>query len=230
MEMNNRMTVCKTCGQPVAKNAKFCPNCGAKRKKHRILGVVLVILGLSLIGSAISNIDSKPQKVTENTDITQQIEQDKEPQDTGGEQPQGTTEPEYEEEVFGLGDSVLLDGVTVTLTDVTVSDGGQFNKPTDGNEFVLLRFEIENNSNKEIAVSSLLTFVAYFDGYSTNFSLSGLLEKEGQQLDGKIAVGKKMDGSVAYEASKDWKECEIHITPDFWRGHEIVFTCNHDEI
>lgn len=30
---NNKMTTCKTCGKEMAKNAKVCPNCGAKNKK-----------------------------------------------------------------------------------------------------------------------------------------------------------------------------------------------------
>lgn len=45
---NKKMMNCKTCGTPMAKNAKKCPSCGAKNPKKRIkkLVVLLVILGI----------------------------------------------------------------------------------------------------------------------------------------------------------------------------------------
>ena len=113
------------------------------------------------------------------------------------------------------------------MVGVTESAGSQFNKPAEGNVFALAEFEIENNSNKEITVSSIMSFEAYSDGYSTSQSISALLEKgDKNQLDGTIASGKKMKGIIGYEISKDWAELEIHFTPDFWSDKAIVFIAN----
>ena len=129
---------------------------------------------------------------------------------------------------FGVGESAELKDIVVTLVSVEESSGSQFNQPTDGNVFVICEFEIENNSSSEIAVSSLLSFAAYCDDYSLNFSLTALLEKGNRnQLDGQIAAGKKMNGIIGYEVPIGWNELEIRFTPSFWSGNEIIFTALH---
>ena len=52
--INNRqipkgMKACKTCGKPIAKKAKVCPNCGAKQK-GKLPFIISVIIVLALIG------------------------------------------------------------------------------------------------------------------------------------------------------------------------------------
>ena len=72
------MKACKTCGKPIAKNAKVCPNCGAKQKGKLglIIGIVVILLiigaiasgggnGSSGTSSSVSKEDSKKEEVTE---------------------------------------------------------------------------------------------------------------------------------------------------------------------
>lgn len=113
--------------------------------------------------------------------------------------------------------------VQVTLTNVQETSGSQYNSPKDGNVFVLAEFEIVNNSDKDLAISSIMCFEAYQDGYATNMSLAALLENDGEQLDGSIASGKKMKGSIGYEIPSTCKELEIHVQPDVWSGKNMVF-------
>ena len=40
--MSDKMVKCKTCGAEIAKSAKTCPKCGAKQKKSKVLGIVLL--------------------------------------------------------------------------------------------------------------------------------------------------------------------------------------------
>lgn len=127
-----------------------------------------------------------------------------------------------------IGEAADLKNVVVTLTDVWESTGSQFNTPTSGNVFVLCEFEIENNTQSEINVSSLMSFSAYCDDYSLNYSLGAAMERGNKnQLDGQIAAGKKMNGVIGYEVPTDWKELEIHFTPDVWFGNDIVFVATH---
>lgn len=202
---------CKTCGAEIAKSAKVCPKCGAKQKKHIVLGVILVIFGILLISAAIGggSDDGEPKKVVDSTPVQSQDE------DNNSAEPEKTT--------FGVGEQVSLNDVVVTMNNVTESNGSQFNKPTDGNTFILCEFTIENNSEKDLAVSSLMCFEAYVDDYSTSMSLSASLESDKSQLDGTVAAGKKMNGTIGYEAPADWKEIEVRFTPDFWRGKDITF-------
>ena len=128
-----------------------------------------------------------------------------------------------ESQTFGVGETAELNGISVKFDSCTENSGSQFNTPDDGNVFLLCEFSIDNQSDKDIAVSSIASFSAYIDDYSTNLSISATTEADKTQLDGAIAAGKKMTGVVGYEVPKDWKEIEIRFTPDFWSGSEITF-------
>lgn len=212
--MKSKLTKCKACGAEIAKSAKLCPSCGAKQgKKARIWGTIVLVVGVCIVIGYLFGDPDNPQKVDGTT--------------PDGAQPTvqaGKTDAPPAETVFGVGDKVELNNITATMTAVTESPGSQFNKPSDGNVFVLCSFEVENNSDKEINISSLMSFTAYVDDYSTNLSLSAILESEDNQLDGTVAAGKKMKGTVGYEAPKDWKAIEIRFTPSFWSLKDIKFT------
>ena len=48
---NKNLTTCKTCGAEIAKNARFCPACGAKNKKKHI---ALILITVAVIVAIIS--------------------------------------------------------------------------------------------------------------------------------------------------------------------------------
>lgn len=216
---NGKLKNCKVCGAEVAKSAKVCPHCGAKLKKgHPVLIGILVFFAIfAIIGS--SGGDDEPKKVETSTP-----NQNIETTPTQTEQ-----EPEVENKsAFYIGETAELKGVNVTLARVTESAGSTYNKPTDGNVFVLCEFEIANNSNKEITVSSMMSFEAYCDDYTCTFSLGALMEKGNKnQLDGTVAAGKRFNGVVGYEVPTDWQELEIVFTPDFWSGKDITFVATN---
>ena len=139
-----------------------------------------------------------------------------------------TQQQEERQTTFGVGETAELNNVGVTLLGVTESDGSAYNKPTEGNTFVLCEFEIENNSTSDIGISSMLSFDCYCDDYAASISLTALAEKGSkQQLDGTIAGGKKMNGVIGYEVPKDWKELELRFTPSFWSRKDVVFVAKH---
>ena len=210
--MSKKLVKCKTCGADIAKDAKVCPSCGAKHKKgHPILGIILVLFGLCVIGAALGGGDSGPKIAGSNAGGASSISSSQQP----------STEPSSDS--FQVGDQVELNDIVVTLTNVSENSGSEFNKPSDGNVFAICSFEIENNSSKDIAVSSILSFEAYVDDYSTSLSLGAIISTDKTQLDGSVAAGKKMSGVIGYEIPKDWSELEINFTPDFWSGKEIKF-------
>ena len=109
------------------------------------------------------------------------------------------------------------------MTNYSENYGSEWNKPTDGNVFLLVEFEIANNSTSELAVSSIISFDGYVDGYSASTSFSALLENEQSQLDGTIAPGMKMRGWIGYEVSVGWRELEIHFTDNVWSNNKFKF-------
>lgn len=180
----------------------------AKRPSGCLTALIVFLCLIVFIGVALSSCgsSSKPEKVGESNFSSQQQQQ------------QSNSGPE----VFGVGDQVVLDGVTVTLLGVSENSGQNYVSPDEGKVFILCEFEIENNSSRDIASSTMLSFECYIDGYSTTLSLTAMMSSDDPQLDGTIAAGKKMKGVVGYEAPQDWREIEVRFSPSFW-GKEIIF-------
>lgn len=226
-EIEMALYTCKKCGKQVPIEYATCPFCGTprpepeeeeepkrkKKKKHPILRAIFVIFVIIIVVSAIGgDKDDEPTKVG----------------DIGSSQSTSKGEdvkPEKTEEktVFGVGEQVNLNDVVVTLVDATENEGKDFFTPEDGNVFVVFEFEIENNSSKDINISSIVSFEAYVDDYSINQSITATSGSSKGQLDGSVAAGKKMNGVIGYEVSKDWKTLEIKFTPDFWSQKDITF-------
>ena len=210
--MSEKMRECKACKQQIASSAKVCPHCGAKNKKmNPILLGAIVVVAIAVIAGAGGN--DEPVKV-----------------DGGVAQSKpSVTSTEASKNTFAVGETAELKCVQVALVGVTGSEGSSFNTPTDGNVFVLCEFEIANNSKQDVNVSSMMSFDAYCDDYSCSLSFGALLEKGNkEQLDGTVAAGKKFNGVVGYEVPADWQELEIHFTPDFLSGKDIVFVATHN--
>lgn len=217
---------CKHCGKEISETAKFCDGCGKpvaeeittpvaapiveeapkKKKRHPILGTIVLILGIFIIIGALGGGNDEPKKVEGNVPVAAA--------------PAETTVPA----VFTVGDTLEMDNVLVTLNDVSESNGSQFLKPTDGNVFVICEFTIENNTDSEMAVSSIMSFEGYFDDYAANLSLGAMTaDQSKQQLDGKVAPGKKISGVVGYEAPEDWAEMEVRFKPNAFTSDAFVF-------
>lgn len=127
------------------------------------------------------------------------------------------------------GETASVKDVAVTFIGVTETSGSQFLAPEDGNIFVLCEFEIVNNSNKELSISSMMSFDAYCDDSAISISLSALSAKGNKnQLDGTVAAGKKMSGVVGYEVPSDWKEIEIQFAPDIMSSSKITFVAGNN--
>lgn len=184
---------------------------------QKILIVIAVLVVLGIIGSALGD-DDEPKVVENGNATTQQAQNNTE-----------ATEEEPERTEFSVGETVELNDVQVTLSDAIESEGGEYTRPDDGNEFLLLEFDIVNNSDSDINISSVMNFEAYCDDYSINQDLLGLQAPEAEgmnQLDGSVAAGKKMNGIIAYQVPKDYKTFEINVTPDFWSANDIKFVIN----
>lgn len=206
-----KMIKCKSCGAEIAKTAKFCPNCGARQHvvALSICAVITVITIIGIIAIIVGSGDT-PEKVGEHNSSALS---------TSSASPSAPSE----QTVFGVGDIVEMNDIKVTFVSCTESNGTRYYSPADGNVYVFCEFIIENDSTADIAVSSLLSFSAYVDDYATTMSLTGTLAADNGQLDGTIAAGKKMSGTIGYEVQKDWEEIEVRFKPDFWGGKSFKF-------
>lgn len=167
---------------------------------------VIVVIVIAAIGGG----EDKPRKEEPTTAVVNQIQQ------TQGQTQQQVAEQPKEEtpEFFKIGETAVIKKVKATITKMEKSEGGEFNRPADGHEFVLLHMTIENVSDKEISISSVLNFDAYVDDNAINEDLGAQISKDGTQtMNGTIAAGKRLTGVLGYEVPKGWQKLEIHFSP-----------------
>lgn len=191
-----------------------------EKKKGGCLKTILIVVGviivLGIIGSVIGG-DDEPKKVDNPSGETQNTT-------AGSDDGSDNVDDESQETIFTVGDTAEMNDVQVAFVNYEESSGSEYNTPTDGNVFVLANFEITNNSDSELTISSLMSFEAYADDYALNYSLGALMEKgDSTQLDGTIAPGKKLNGWIGYEVPADWSKVEIHFTDNVWSNNKFVF-------
>ena len=194
---------------------------GKKKKTFFKSWCFIVLVIIVIIGATGCGKEDVP-KVSDNSGKVEEVNAgDKETSD----EPIETETPEF----FALEETVETKKIRATATKIEKLAGSQFNKPADGNEFVLLYLEIENISDKELTISSMMSFNAYVDDTSINQSLSAQIAKEGTStVDGTIAAGKKLKGVLGYEVSKDWSQIEVHFEPDMFDGTTIKWLIENE--
>lgn len=126
---------------------------------------------------------------------------------TGEEKPATET---AQQETFGLNEAAVFKDLKFTATSLEESTGADFFEPESGNVFVGVQFTIENISDEEQSVSSLLLFEGYVDDVKCSYSLSADMAF-GDSLDGSLAPGKKLVGYYAVEVPEGWQKLELDV-------------------
>ncbi len=121
-----------------------------------------------------------------------------------------TSQVKNQEGTFGLNETAVFNDLKFTASALEESNGKNFFEPEDGNVFVGVKFTIENISDEEQTVSSMLLFNGYVDDVKCKYSVSAAMAFEGT-LDGSIAPGKKLIGYYSLEVPKDWKKLELDV-------------------
>lgn len=230
---------CPNCGNEMVDEAAMCVKCGTmiggnntkknnegkpttngnKKKGLPAWAIVLIILGgmgvLIVIGFVVfANILKKV-----NLDEIEQKTDD-------------YIEENSESTLYGSINDTLTDGefkftLTGAYTYDSIGDDYLANVPTDGKEYLVLFFDVENISAKS-------EYISYydFDGYVDDMACDDISifgDIEGiKNLSFNLAPGKKAQGFVAFEVNKDWNEFEIHYKK-FLGDKTLVFGVTNSE-
>ena len=196
-----------------------------KKKKGSCLKTVLIIIAVIIVLAVIGSIfgeEDTPEKVGEVNTESNQTDQAQSVSNASSDS--NSESQEDEQTVFTQGEIAEMNDIQITLVGYEESAGSEYNTPAEGNVYLLANFEITNNSDSDLTVSSAMSFEAYADDYALNYSISALIEKsDSTQLDGTVAPGKKMNGWIGYEVPADWLKVEIHFTDNVWSDNKFIF-------
>ena len=130
------------------------------------------------------------------------------------------------DETFNLNETAVFKTLKFTATEIKESDGETYNTPESGKVFVGIKFTIENISNEDQIISSLLLFDAYADDVKCTESFTAAMAFNSEMLDGTIAPGKKLIGWYAMEVPENWSKIELNVQSNWLSDStaKFVFT------
>lgn len=226
---------CPWCDTLVDINVAFCPECGEqlrktpkgakKKKKHPVLGVSLVILGLLIFfGAASSGSSSKSSNKSKDSSSKESSRSSESYED------KSEISISSNEGIYSIGETAEMNNVQVTMTGYFESQGDQYSHPEDGSVFVYAEFDILNNTDHELNISSVLSFDAYADDYLLDFSAEAFLSSVNERtLDGSVDSGKRIRGYIGYEVPTNWSNIEVHFIDSIWGNNKIKFMINRSD-
>lgn len=151
---------------------------------------------------------------------------DRSPKKEQGESQTQSTSSQKDDSVFGLNDAAVFKNLKFTATELKESQGKNFINPAEGKVYVGVKFTIENVSNEEQAVSSLMLFEAYADDVKADLSIMASTVFEEGTLDGTLAPGKKLVGWYAVEIPENWAKLELEVKGDWLSDKSATFVFN----
>ena len=137
--------------------------------------------------------------------------------------------PLIQKTTFGINETAVFDDLKFTATEVKMSSGQDFYTPEAGNVFVGIKFIIENISQEEQAVSSLLLFDGYADDIKCAYSFSATCAFAEGTIDGNIAPGKKMVGWYALEVPAEWSNIDLVGKANLWAASSATFAFENEQ-
>lgn len=190
--MNNDLKICKYCKEQINKEATRCPKCGGKLSTPTwviVLITISITLGLALVYIFVSPLISK-QKI-ENTykDINKK------------------TSFSINETFQNKYEKVIMKEINTDFNDYS-----SFLKPTYGNKYIMVQFEIENiNKEGQDLFVSEINYIAYADDVIAPSILIG--NEKYKTLSTTLKSGEKTNGYIVYEVPINSNKIKInHIT------------------
>lgn len=131
-----------------------------------------------------------------------------------------------DEVTYGVGETVEIDGLTMKLINVMTSKGNSYYTPASGKEYVILEFEILNNTKEEIALSTLMNFTFWCDDTNYIIDLNALataMLSGKYQLDRVVEAGQRATGVIGYEIPTNWEVLKVDFKKEIPFGDSVIF-------
>lgn len=215
LPLNKSFKYCKGCNSKIDVYTTVCPNCGKKQKKGSVGKTIGIVVGvfflLGVIGSMGGGDTTSNPPVSDGG--TAVVETQPETAPVSPDTPTTSVKEEVPvKSTYGVGETAVAKSYKLTVESISVVESdNQFMQADEGYEFVGITLLLENTSNSELQVSSILDFDAYVDGFSVDEDLIGQSASDVSTMNGTVSGGKKLRGQLTYQLPIGWSELEIDV-------------------
>lgn len=179
------------------------------KNRFKVLSVILCLVAFAAmaLGSG-STESSKPEKVGEVTDNSNEEKEESKDEDTEN------VEAKSE---YHVGD-ILKDGDVqiVYVASGEYVEENEYMQPEDGKKFVFIKLAFENQGSSDSSVSSF-SFQGYADGYNVDQHYTD------NDLSATLSPGRTTDGTIVFEVPENAQEIEIEYESNFFSDDKIKF-------
>lgn len=102
-------------------------------------------------------------------------------------------------ETLAVGEKADLNGLDVELTKIEKYEGSDFDVP-ENDYFLIVSIKLENNTDETVNVSSIVS-VDFTDDSDESYSMSLLIDKDTELIDGQLEAGETISGQIAYDVN-----------------------------
>lgn len=207
---------CKSCGKEIVVGVKTCIHCGKDQRNFLMKNKILLgIFGVIIISIVNLFGQDKPTVVvpkTGDTEVSTSV----------------TKQPVIEgPKIFKVGEVIKLSDFQVKVNRVFIAKGDEYTKATEGNEFLAVDCTIENKSNDEQSISSMMMFkVVDKEGRACEMSISGGMAAKSGQLDGIVGPGRKMTGAYVVEVPKGTTGLQLEFDASLLSSGQVIIQLN----
>ncbi|APQ77141.1 DUF4352 domain-containing protein [Clostridium botulinum] len=190
--------------------------------------ILILIVGIG-IGAGAGAIIDGPEKVGQTSAKVQDksTETNAKVQDKSAEANTEANKSTNKSKIFKIGDVVKLKDFKVTVNKVYKDKGDEFTQPQPGNEFIAVDCSVENISNEQQVVSSVMMFkVVDKDGRECEESIGGSTAANAGQMDGEVGPGRKITGVYVVEVPKGTTGLELEFNGSLLLGEQVIVKLN----
>lgn len=123
------------------------------------------------------------------------------------------------QDIAKIGEGLELDGVKVVVTKIEKSAGDDWNKPKDGNEYVIVHLSISNISN-EIKDYNPFNFKLQNGKGNRTDQAFATINQDTVLNSGELAAGGKVEGTIIFEAPKDDQNLVLIYESNMFTGNQ----------
>ncbi|WP_088312974.1 DUF4352 domain-containing protein [Bacillus cereus] len=121
---------------------------------------------------------------------------------------------------YSIGETIKLGDHRLTVTDVKKSAGGEFDKPKQGHEYILVSVNIYNGGKEDISYNMLDFEMRNGQGNITRPTLSTINQNTALNS-GQLAPNGQVTGTIVFEQPTGEK-LKLQFTPNFWSKKKII--------